>query len=175
MRKRAIVVTLLQLCLFLALELVGGQLDARAAHVITIIVPAGVGSSTDYASRLFAREMERQLGQNIVVINIAGARGYDRAATARPDGETLVVCTKMFRQFAAQRLVDINQFAPVAGFAGGYGLLAPRNTARAVVDRLERATQRVTATASFRESLRRLNLVVDFVPSSQLPQRLNTW
>ena len=42
---------------------------------IRIIVPAGVGGGSDIGTRLIAAELTKQLGQNVVVENRAGAGG----------------------------------------------------------------------------------------------------
>jgi len=174
-KRRTILITLLHLCFLSGLETIGCDPIARAARIITIIVPTAVGSATDYGSRVFAREMERQLGQNFVVINVVGVDAYKKVATARPDGTTLVVCTKRFNQYEGARKISGEQFEPVAGFAAGRGLLAPKNTTRAVIDRLEQATQRVTRTSSFKEILAKRKLVASFVPSNELLQKVRTW
>ncbi len=59
---------------------------------IRIIVPAGVGGGSDIGTRLVAGELTKQLGQNVVVENRAGASGVlgtEAIARAAPDGYTL--------------------------------------------------------------------------------------
>ena len=63
---------------------------------IRLIVPLAVGGGTDLVSRLVAMEMSRQLGQSVVVENIAG--GSTTIATssvvrAAPDGYTMLTGT----------------------------------------------------------------------------------
>ena len=58
---------------------------------ITLIVPWAAGGSTDQVSRVTAAEIEKALGQTIVVVNQAGASGSigtRNAMQAPPDGYT---------------------------------------------------------------------------------------
>src|SRR4051812_29243333 len=58
---------------------------------IRLIVPSAPGGGPDIGSRLIAAEMSRQMGQNIVVENRAGASGIigtEAIARATPDGYT---------------------------------------------------------------------------------------
>lgn len=60
---------------------------------VSIIVPASPGGTTDALARLLARYLSEDLGQNIVIENVAGAGGsvaMNRIRGARPDGYTLV-------------------------------------------------------------------------------------
>lgn len=59
---------------------------------ITLVVPLGVGGSTDVIARVVAEGMRQVLGQPIVVENTTGAGGtigVGRVARAAPDGYTL--------------------------------------------------------------------------------------
>ncbi len=59
---------------------------------ITMVVPLGVGGSTDVIARIMAEGMRQVLGQTIVVENTTGAGGtigVGRVARAAPDGYTL--------------------------------------------------------------------------------------
>lgn len=58
---------------------------------ISLIVPFGTGGSTDTNARMLAMEMEKVIGQRIVVKNISGAAGLTGTkaiADAKPDGYT---------------------------------------------------------------------------------------
>lgn len=64
------------------------------AQPITIIVPFSAGGPTDTVTRLVAQAMSEDLGQQIVVQNVGGAGGTlgaGQAATAAPDGYTLLL------------------------------------------------------------------------------------
>jgi tripartite-type tricarboxylate transporter receptor subunit TctC len=59
---------------------------------ITFIVPFPAGGPSDIVARIAAEAMQKHLGQNIVIENVAGAggtTGATRAAEANPDGYTL--------------------------------------------------------------------------------------
>jgi tripartite-type tricarboxylate transporter receptor subunit TctC len=61
---------------------------------ITLVVPTAPAGTTDFAARLLAEPLSRQLGQNVVVENKAGANGAlgtQDVARARPDGTRLLV------------------------------------------------------------------------------------
>jgi tripartite-type tricarboxylate transporter receptor subunit TctC len=64
------------------------------SHPITLVVPLGVGGSTDVIGRLVAEGMRSHLGQPIVVENTTGAGGtigVGRVARATPDGYTMLI------------------------------------------------------------------------------------
>ncbi|MBQ0131821.1 MAG: tripartite tricarboxylate transporter substrate binding protein, partial [Comamonas sp.] len=61
---------------------------------ITIVVGYPAGGSTDLVGRLVANEIEKHLGQTVVVENLGGAGGAigaQKVANAKPDGYTLLV------------------------------------------------------------------------------------
>ena len=61
---------------------------------ITMVVPLGVGGSTDIVGRIIAQGMGDALGQTIVVENTTGAGGTigeGRVARATPDGYTIAI------------------------------------------------------------------------------------
>ena len=65
-------------------------------HPIRLIVPFAPGGSTDSQARIIADFLGRELGQQIVVVNVGGAGGtigLSQAAKAAPDGYTFVTAT----------------------------------------------------------------------------------
>lgn len=65
-------------------------------RTITLVVPFAAGGSTDVVARVIAQKMGDDLGQQIVVENVAGAGGNlgaDRVARAEPDGYTVLMGT----------------------------------------------------------------------------------
>ena len=61
---------------------------------ITLVVPLGVGGSTDVIGRLMGEAMRPHLGQPIIVENTTGAGGtigVGRVARAAPDGYTFLI------------------------------------------------------------------------------------
>jgi len=84
---------------FIALTLLHGGSQSRAGwpeRPITIIVPFASGGATDLIGRLLARELAQRLGERVSVENLAGDVGnvgLRAAASARPDGYTLLVTT----------------------------------------------------------------------------------
>ncbi len=70
--------------------------DWPTRKAITMIVPFAAGGSTDATARLLAEHLSRQLKQQVVVENRAGAGsnlGSSVAARATPDGYTLLLAT----------------------------------------------------------------------------------
>jgi tripartite-type tricarboxylate transporter receptor subunit TctC len=65
-------------------------------RAVTLVVPFAAGGSTDVVARLVAQEMAKDLGQQVVVENVAGAGGSlgaGRVARAEPDGYTILMGT----------------------------------------------------------------------------------
>ncbi|HEY5826727.1 MAG: Bug family tripartite tricarboxylate transporter substrate binding protein [Hyphomicrobiaceae bacterium] len=59
---------------------------------ITLIVPFAAGGASDVSSRIMAEAMAKQLGQSVIVENVAGAGGATgslRGKNAAPDGYTI--------------------------------------------------------------------------------------
>src|SRR6187401_979276 len=74
-----------------ASPVVSAQATWKPTKPITIIVPWAAGGSTDQVSRVAAAEIEKALGQKIVVVNQPGASGSigtRNALQAAPDGYT---------------------------------------------------------------------------------------
>lgn len=63
---------------------------------ITLVVPFAAGGSTDVVARIVAQKMSDDLGQQVIVQNVAGAGGNlgaDNVARAEPDGYTILMGT----------------------------------------------------------------------------------
>ena len=63
---------------------------------IRLIVPNGPGSSVDTLTRIVANQLDKELGQQLVIDNRGGAAGVigmEIAKNANPDGYTLVTAT----------------------------------------------------------------------------------
>ncbi len=59
---------------------------------IRLIVPSAPGGTPDIAARMYAQEIIRQMGQQVIVDNRAGASGsigMELVARAAPDGYTI--------------------------------------------------------------------------------------
>ncbi len=67
-----------RLFLFLAAALAAAPLHAqqwKPNKPVTIIVPWAAGGSTDQVTRITAAELEKHLGQKVVIVNQPGASG----------------------------------------------------------------------------------------------------
>jgi tripartite-type tricarboxylate transporter receptor subunit TctC len=83
----------------IALAIVGAIFSLHSAlaqkwpeRSITLIVPFAAGGASDVSSRIMAEAMAKQLGQSVIVENVAGAGGATgslRGKNAAPDGYTI--------------------------------------------------------------------------------------
>ena len=83
---------------------------------VTIVVPFGAGSVTDILARIFAEEMGRRWGQQVIVENRPGLAGTAAVAKAAPDGYTLMVTSN--GHTVAGLVTKDAPFDPVKDFAG---------------------------------------------------------
>src|SRR5918994_7324409 len=83
---------------------------------VTIVVPFGAGSVTDILARIFAEDMGRRWGQQVIVENRPGLAGTAAVAKAAPDGYTLMV-TSNGHTVAGLVAKDV-PFDPVKDFSG---------------------------------------------------------
>ena len=73
--------------------------QAYPQRAIKLIVPYAPGGGTDVFSRLLASQIERELGQTVVIDNRAGGAsviGTQAVATAQPDGYTIGMVDSAF-------------------------------------------------------------------------------
>ena len=71
----------------------GAHAQTYPSRSITVIVPFPAGGPSDVVARIVTESMGRTLGQTMVIENVGGAGGTlgsGRAATATPDGYTLL-------------------------------------------------------------------------------------
>lgn len=85
---------------------------------INLVVPFAAGGSTDLVGRVVAEAMSQQLGQQVLVVNQAGAGGVLGAtavADAQPDGYTILMGTIATHALSAS-LYATPPFDPSADF-----------------------------------------------------------
>ena len=97
--------------------------DRWPARALTIVVPYGSGGAPDLAARLVAGQLASRLGQSVVVEDHPGAGGMigsAYAATAKPDGYTLLLGTIDTQailghfQGGAHRINPTTAFVPIS-------------------------------------------------------------
>jgi tripartite-type tricarboxylate transporter receptor subunit TctC len=96
---------------------------------ITLVVPWAAGGGTDTVARILAPEVEKVLGQKVVVVNKTGgngAVGHTYGAQARPDGYTITLGTT---EMSTVHLLGLAKFSyrdfdPICLVATGPGCLA---------------------------------------------------
>lgn len=79
---------------FAALLLASPALAEYPTKPVTLVVPYGPGGAADLAARIIANEAPEYLGENVLVINQAGAGGVTGStmvAKGNPDGHTLLM------------------------------------------------------------------------------------
>lgn len=72
------------------------QAEGFPDRPVTLVVPFAAGGSTDVVARIIGQKMSEDLGQQVVVENVAGAGGNlgaDRVARSEPDGYTILMGT----------------------------------------------------------------------------------
>ncbi|WP_440982150.1 Bug family tripartite tricarboxylate transporter substrate binding protein [Shinella sumterensis] len=70
--------------------------DGFPERQVTLVVPFAAGGSTDVVARIIAQKMSEDLGQQVIVQNVAGAGGNlgaDNVARADADGYTILMGT----------------------------------------------------------------------------------
>lgn len=113
MRRTALAATAL-----LALAGLAGAQENYPNKPITFVVPFAAGGPTDTVTRLIAEPMSKELGQQIVVQNVAGAGGTlapGQVAKAAPDGYTVLM--HHITMAVAPTLYRNLPFDPVKDFA----------------------------------------------------------
>ena len=95
---------------------------------IRLIVPFPAGGTNDIMARIFASQVEQQMGQSIVVDNRGGANGIigtQAVATADPDGYTLMHNSSSFvinpAIYKSLPYDVFRDFTPIANMAIGNG------------------------------------------------------
>jgi tripartite-type tricarboxylate transporter receptor subunit TctC len=83
---------------------------------VTVVVPFGAGSVTDILARIFADEMGKKWGQQVIVENRPGLAGTAAVAKAAPDGYTLMVTSN--GHTVSGLVTKDAPFDPVKDFAG---------------------------------------------------------
>ena len=136
-----------RLCLSLAAAAIGGHAlaqDAYPSKPIRVIVPFTPGAGTDTVARLVSQKLGEQMKATFLVENktgAGGAIGAAEAASAAPDGYTLLFVASPFTTVAAAAKnpgYDPLRFVPVAPIAVGplafvVGKDVPANTMREFV------------------------------------------
>ena len=151
--------TLLALGMLASLALPAGAEDFPTKPV-TLVIPFAAGGSTDVVGRIIAERMSKELGQQVVVENRAGAGGSLGAGTvarAEPDGYTILMGTVATHALnpliLAQAPYDaVADFAPISLLVLVPNVLAvnpelPVNTVQELID-MAKADPGVLAYAS---------------------------
>ena len=103
--------------------------DAFPTRPMRAIVAVSPGGSNDFVARLITSKLTDRFGEQVVVVNRAGAGGvigYEAGARATPDGYTLVLASTAYATVAATRKTSydpIKDLAPVAKLGTGPFLL----------------------------------------------------
>jgi tripartite-type tricarboxylate transporter receptor subunit TctC len=122
--KPKILMALLTSLAMLAIHHAQAAAPQDNSRPITLIVPFGVGGSTDITARLLADKLRPILGQSVIVENRAGAGGNIGAmavARAAPDGQTILMATSthvtnpsLYKSLQYDVMKDLSPVAQVA-------------------------------------------------------------
>ncbi len=131
----------------LATTVTGAFAQQWPARPIRLIVPFAPGGSNDIVGRIVAAQLTDRLGRQVVVDNRGGAGGIigmQAAATAAPDGYTLLIISATFTMNASIMKLPYDprkSFTPVAMLgSGASALTVPANfQASSVKDLIARA------------------------------------
>ena len=134
-----------------ALAAAAGASRAQAwpAKPIRLLVPFAPGATADIVARVFADELGKSLGHNIVVDNKTGAGGTiatAEAARAAPDGHTLLLISQgtmvfnigLYKAPGYDPLKDLTAVAVSVGVSNVL-IVHPGNPAKTVTDVLAQA------------------------------------
>lgn len=123
-------------CLLALMAAVTGHAAAQdfPSRPLTMVMPYAAGGPGDTITRVFAEAMQKTLGQQILVENIAGASGTigtAKVARARPDGYTLLMIhvshatnPAMYKNLPYHPETD---FEPIGRATSGPMLIVARN------------------------------------------------
>ncbi|WP_076757492.1 tripartite tricarboxylate transporter substrate binding protein [Edaphobacillus lindanitolerans] len=116
---------------------------------IQLIVPWDAGGDTDAVNRIAAEELEKVLGQTVVVKNIAGGSGVigsQEALSAKPDGYTLLAVhdSMAMSQLTGQASFGFEDFEPISLITSTYNMIAtsPENPWNSMEDLVNDAKER---------------------------------
>jgi tripartite-type tricarboxylate transporter receptor subunit TctC len=125
--------------------------QAYPGRPLRVVIPFPAGGTTDLNARAIAAQLERQLGQSIVVDNRVGANGIiatELVARAAPDGHTLLYVSSsislnpsIYRKLPYDTVKD---FIPVTQAAAAVGFLiiaSPSLPANSVKDLIALASR----------------------------------
>jgi len=116
------------------------QTQAYPSRPVRMVIPFAPGGASDFIGRILQRKLAEELGQQVVIDNRPGASGgigVETAATATPDGYTLLlgnvsalgIGPNLFATIRkrASNLVPITLVVDVPGALGIHGGLPPNN------------------------------------------------
>jgi tripartite-type tricarboxylate transporter receptor subunit TctC len=135
--------------LLLALSSIAAAED-YPTRPVRLIVPFPAGGSNDVVGRLVASQLSQRLGQQVFVDNRGGAGGVigtEAAATAAPDGYTILIVSIAHAVNSALYKLNydpVKSFVPVTILATGPNVLAinPRLPVSSVNDLIRLAQQK---------------------------------
>jgi tripartite-type tricarboxylate transporter receptor subunit TctC len=113
---------LLMAAAFLCLAAVSASAQTYPSGPVTMVIPFAAGGPTDVLGRIVAENLQKTLGQSVVVENVGGAGGMtggSRVAKAKPDGQTIMVGTvgthaQNQTLYARPQYDAVSDFTPVA-------------------------------------------------------------
>ncbi|AEC21221.1 putative secreted protein [Pusillimonas sp. T7-7] len=123
--------------------------SAYPDHVVKVVAPMSAGGGTDAVARLFAKKLEGELGQSVIVENKPGAGsqlGVEHVMNSRPDGYTLLFTSSspLTLPYLRKTKFELNRdFTPIGQVGvGTFALVVnpklPFNTAKEFLDAVKK-------------------------------------
>jgi len=144
-------------CALLLGVLAGGVLaQGYPDRTITMVMPYAPGGPGDTITRLFAAAMQRELGQQVIVENPAGASGTigsAKVAKSKPDGYTLLMIhvshATSLAMFKNLPYHPVNDFEPIGQATEGPMVVVvrkdfPANNAKEFVDYVRKNGEKIS-------------------------------
>jgi tripartite-type tricarboxylate transporter receptor subunit TctC len=133
MRRLSFLIASFSLCLALTSCTQHGE-QKYPNRLIELIVPWAAGGGSDRVARFIADELQRRLGQPVVVVNRtggSGAVGHSAGALAPPDGYTLTLATFELSTMQSMGISKLTwrDFTPVAQVNADAAAIFVRNDA----------------------------------------------
>ena len=157
MHRRKLLKTLTAAAVAAGLAPLGAQAAAWPDRPITVVVPFSPGGGIDLISRIFAKQIGKELKQSIIVENRPGAGGVvgsAHVARAKPDGYTFLVAGNGIvtnSQIRSDQPYKDDQLTPVGllGVAPSIIVTNPSNPAHGLKEFVENAKKNHVSRITF--------------------------
>lgn len=157
MYRRKLLKTLVAAGVAAGLAPLGAQAAAWPDHPITVVVPFAPGGALDLITRIFTKQISKELNQSVIVENRPGAGGVvgsAHVARSKPDGYTFLVAGNGIvtnSQIRSDQPYKDEQLTPVGlmGVAPSIIVTNPSNPAHGLKEFVENAKKNHVSRITF--------------------------